>query len=765
MGKGKITSDSLIEANALQTIINDAAALEAQLQAILKVNQEILKNNPFKTSQDVKDFQASIDATKAATASLTEVENVRNKTKKELKELTDEELKADLKSKAEKAERMKALKLQIELEQQNIGTLEKLAIANKQLIAERKKLDIADAKQAKRLEEINDELNKNNNLIKENSSQLEKQRMNVGNYAASIEEAFFNTGILKKATIELARAKDILSNGLGGVTKASILSGRALAAIPIFMLISGITMLVTWFKRTQEGADALERVFTAITTTLDVLIDRLANAGGAIMDFIRGRISWDEMNKKIQNSMKGVVAEIKSEIKAADDLTKAHQALEKARVASILTEKKLELEISRLRRNARDEENYNVQERMKFAKEAAALENDLFDIKIKQAKEEARIAFERGKLAINKTEADRAIFEAEARVMQLEADKNNAEKSALKELNKLRKEGDSIRKASAEAQSKENERLLKEAKELEAARTKKFLAEAEEYAKRKKAIDDGILANMKKQAEEREKIFKQENRENEERLENLAKLRAAYVETAQKGTEVLMSSVAQQQKISMQNTDRQIALTQDRIGREQQLANLGFENRLADEEANAAKLEAERQRKERQQFRAQRALAYIETFRGFLSSGDNPGAATGKTAVIMAAIEASLAGFYEGTENVAEALGAPHLGAKKDGYIIRVDGAERIFKPSHNQVLTPYTNDEVVDIVQAHKRGGANYVSTMSDTRIVNELQEVKKAVSNIELHIDWDAYDNRVERKIRNGSKHVITYVKGGRL
>jgi hypothetical protein len=471
------------------------------------------------------------------------------------------------------------------------------------------------------------------------------------------------------------------------------------------------------------------------------------------------------MNKKIQNSMKGVVAEIKSEIKAADDLTKAHQALEKARVASILTEKKLELEISRLRRNARDEENYNVQERMKFAKEAAALENDLFDIKIKQAKEEARIAFERGKLAINKTEADRAIFEAEARVMQLEADKNNAEKSALKELNKLRKEGDSIRKASAEAQSKENERLLKEAKELEAARTKKFLAEAEEYAKRKKAIDDGILANMKKQAEEREKIFKQENRENEERLENLAKLRAAYVETAQKGTEVLMSSVAQQQKISMQNTDRQIALTQDRIGREQQLANLGFENRLADEEANAAKLEAERQRKERQQFRAQRALAYIETFRGFLSSGDNPGAATGKTAVIMAAIEASLAGFYEGTENVAEALGAPHLGAKKDGYIIRVDGAERIFKPSHNQVLTPYTNDEVVDIVQAHKRGGANYVSTMSDTRIVNELQEVKKAVSNIELHIDWDAYDNRVERKIRNGSKHVITYVKGGRL
>jgi len=83
--------------------------------------------------------------------------------------------------------------------EKSIGTINNLVKANRDLIKERNQLDLTTASGKKRLEEINKEIDKNNNFIKENSSSLERQRMNVGNYTESIEKALSKTTLFGEA--------------------------------------------------------------------------------------------------------------------------------------------------------------------------------------------------------------------------------------------------------------------------------------------------------------------------------------------------------------------------------------------------------------------------------------------------------------------------------------------------------------------------------------------------------------------------------------
>src|SRR5258705_7081680 len=68
-------------------------------------------------------------------------------------------------------------------------SIKTLTDANKKLREERKALDITTADGQKQIELINQSLDRNDKLIKQNSSSLEKQRLNVGNYTSSIKSA------------------------------------------------------------------------------------------------------------------------------------------------------------------------------------------------------------------------------------------------------------------------------------------------------------------------------------------------------------------------------------------------------------------------------------------------------------------------------------------------------------------------------------------------------------------------------------------------
>ena len=109
---------------------------------------------------------------------------------KKLNDATDVLIATKLKYQKANKELINDRKAQAILDDEEAGTLEKLAARNSQLTAERKKLNIATNEGKQRLQEINTELNKNNQFIKQNVDNLAQQKIGIGNYSQAIKGAF-----------------------------------------------------------------------------------------------------------------------------------------------------------------------------------------------------------------------------------------------------------------------------------------------------------------------------------------------------------------------------------------------------------------------------------------------------------------------------------------------------------------------------------------------------------------------------------------------
>jgi TP901 family phage tail tape measure protein len=125
----------------------------------------------------------------AATKKKAETDKERLRLEQQLRKSTDEEVKGRLRLQKANAVQRKELKSLIDLEQTEVGTLARLRAENKALTIEREKLNLSTEKGVKRAREINAALDANNKKIKENTDQLGRNRLNVGNYAESIIEA------------------------------------------------------------------------------------------------------------------------------------------------------------------------------------------------------------------------------------------------------------------------------------------------------------------------------------------------------------------------------------------------------------------------------------------------------------------------------------------------------------------------------------------------------------------------------------------------
>lgn len=168
------------------------------------------------------------------------------------------------------------------------NSIKKLREESKRLRAERDSLNTSTTEGRKRIEELNASINKNDAIIKENSTNLEKQRLNVGNYADSIKQAVGN-----------------LTSGipaLSGFAKGQEVVNLALKANPIGAVIAALTALFAIFSQNAKIADEFSFILSAINkafgfaidfivetvTNLDRLGEALLNPIKFIKDFANG---------------------------------------------------------------------------------------------------------------------------------------------------------------------------------------------------------------------------------------------------------------------------------------------------------------------------------------------------------------------------------------------------------------------------------------------------------------------------------------------
>lgn len=245
------------------------------------------------------------------------------------------------------------------------------------------------------------------------------------------------SSVLNKATL----ATKGLSSGMkGAATSTNIFTGAlkimktALIATGVGALVVALGTLITYFTKTQRGADKIRLVMSGFEAVIGVLIDRLSAFGEGLFKIFTGKFKegWDAL----KNSVKGVGDEIKNEVQSATDLEKALQSLERREIEFIRTKQQQAEAISDLILKTRDE-NISGEERLKYILRAQQIQKEISDEEFAIAAERTRIMREQQALGENMLEDDRELAEAEANLNTIRREGNDKMRELVNRYNEM----------------------------------------------------------------------------------------------------------------------------------------------------------------------------------------------------------------------------------------------------------------------------------------------------------------------------------------
>jgi hypothetical protein len=301
----------------------------------------------------------------------------------------------------------------------------------------------------------------------------------LDNALEAAEKAFDDLGESSKKALEGA---DRLTGGLAsglvqGVAGARSLIGSmgllkvALISTGIGAIVVAVGTLAAYFTQTAEGAKLLEQGLNMLKATFNVLLDRVAAIGGAIVKFFQG--DFQGAAEDAANAVKGIGEEIKKEVAVIDELTRATQRLRASNRELTVETAKQRAEIERLKMVS-DDVNRSIDERISAARRAANLEKNLVNQRLGNAREELRIERQR-QATTNATEEDLdRLAELRVRVYEIEQESLTLQTELQNKVNGLKAEAIALEeeriKVAREARAEELKTLQETNAALQAGR-------------------------------------------------------------------------------------------------------------------------------------------------------------------------------------------------------------------------------------------------------------------------------------------------------
>ena len=360
----------------------------------------------------------------------------------------------------------------------------------------------------------------------------------------------------------------------------------------------------------------------------------------------------------------------------------------------------------------------------------------------------------------------------------LSKDQKKAQEKQLKDLEDYRKKREALMKKWAEIDAENDKETAKtkfkglqgDIQELEQAWVtgySRFEEAQRKAAKEFNISQDELMAEFFKSGIENFEEFLEKKRELMKKDQQLQKDVIAGVDKLVVNLDRIYKERFNRAKDYL---DREIELNKSAIERQQRLAERGLQNTLAFERQKAVKLQLERQRLAEQEEKRQKRVAFYNLLSGYAKT--EPSTALQKAILETTLAEVIAGNFIEGTENVERDLSGNKMHSGQDGYVIAVDGKERIFNPKQNAKIGDISNDEAAQILADYQTGKLfNYGDTvqpimpmlsnkidMSETNTL--LKEVKKAIENIPgNNLGADALGNLILTTVRKGIKEITQF------
>lgn len=251
----------------------------------------------------------------------------------------------------------------------------------------------------KKIKTLNDE-------IKVTEQGLGDFRRSVGGYEEAIKVAANETGIFSKVNSSLKsvitpfqplykkvrqevglltvdyKLNSAATTQMSGAQKAAAVSSNLLSAglkiLKIALISTGIGAivvvlgsLVAYLTKTQKGTEFLSNAMAGLGAAINVIIDRVAKFGGALVKVFSGDFKGAAQDMKA--TFAGIGDELQREIKLAYELNNISQQLEKQEVMLNMQRAASRKEIERLKMIS-DDTTKSAKERIAAAKQASEME-------------------------------------------------------------------------------------------------------------------------------------------------------------------------------------------------------------------------------------------------------------------------------------------------------------------------------------------------------------------------------------------------------
>jgi len=209
-----------------------------------------------------------------------------------------------------------------------------------------------------------------------------------------------------------------------------------LALGPVTVAIGALSFALSKFESVRES---FQRGFAGIGAAANVVIERIGRAAFSFEKLLS--LDFKGFGNDFASAFAGIPEEIAADFTAASEAVRGLQELEDDEIARIVELARLERDISIAKREAEEASATDKEESIRQIQRAIDLTNQQFAIEIEFARRRAEILAEqvRTKGATASDDERRAVEEARANQLRLEAAQENEIKGLTRRLNQLRK--------------------------------------------------------------------------------------------------------------------------------------------------------------------------------------------------------------------------------------------------------------------------------------------------------------------------------------
>jgi hypothetical protein len=357
----------------------------------------------------------------------------------------------------------------------------------------------------------------------------DKAAENFENLNEEIKQTETATKDTSKATEDLGRTTDAVTGGMVGKFKGLLTSVRgvissfgllktAIIATGLGALLVAIVSIKQAFTASEEGQNKYIKLMQRIGVVVGNITDILANLGSSLIslgsvlaNIVTGDIegakkAFAEFKEELYATGRGIRdfgEETSKELKKADEIADKKAKADKAERELIVARAKADRERAELLEKAQQRQNFSVQQRIQFLKEASSLEEEITNKEIEASKLRRDAIILENTLSKSNKEALQAEEEAKAKVIQLETDRLRKQKEVTGQISGLIEQEKAIRQAAYDAEVAKNKE--KNDKILEAERKRleeiKKLAEqeAEDFKRILEAEDEFLQSDIEKE--------------------------------------------------------------------------------------------------------------------------------------------------------------------------------------------------------------------------------------------------------------------------